>query len=1285
MNTLLPWQEKRAYAQISSACMLSKVQLLEDQFVKAGWDVIGIQEGRATAAVSKSGHSYIMLAAPACEDGSCGVQLWVRCGITVLAWEATSPRVMHAILSKRGVQFGVVVGHAPHSMGDASAAARRAAWWDALTERCSALRRKYCMDWLVLLDANGRVGATASPAIGPSNPEPENENGSHLRVFAEQLDFCIGNTWGPEAGYTWTSSKKTRSRIDYVLFPAHLASPDVVCRPNYEVDLTLNAWEDHCPVEFVLDISEHARAAPVVPCFQVNKCYLQCPQRVAVFQRLLWLFPHVPSRVHLDDHLEMLNIYTRWCAGYAFGAPSQQPRQKWISPQVWEYLQHVAPLRRHRHSLWQQEQAHTARFWLVAWRYHTVSASRADGLGNPTVPGGSFYTCAWCRAGRPVISNVLGGSSYECTCWRHALRRPLALQGSAIDCYRALRTARWCGACAHATIFRIQRFIQPVLHADRLRFLDSLAASAAQSMGQNDTRQAYAVIRCLSGARYKPTPCVFLKDGSVTSDPLAVRRRWLEHFSEVLGGVPTSDSALREPPRMPHDLPTSLDVGPVATLASFAALGRNKGVGYDRIPAELLQAGGSPIACLFSQLNQRVVATAAWPRQWRGGRLQEVWKKKGDARLTDSSRGVLLADHSGKALAGAVKSALDPVYRVKVPETQFGAVPHRGTDEATLLIRAAMELAALRNFSIVVLFIDLVKAFDKVIREIVFGWGPQPPSDPVAALVGLGVSPNAAAWIARYIAERGHLFEQWAVDPTAAALCQSLHAGAWFGVEGTEERVASRTGGRQGCKLGALTFNSVYTVGLDLLRWALEQDGLTLRLPVPSSPFWGHPDSTVYADADASIIDATFVDDECVVLMAARCSDLDRAIDRLLCVLYDTFDSLHLEINPKPGKTEALLRYRGYGATAAREARRGSDGRLRLAVPNRPGVSIDVVASYAHLGTFASIDGDTFRNSTHRCASALAAYAPLAFKIFSSALVPLLHKFAFNRTLVLSRLLFGVHLTRPQPRALRKLNGVYMRVLRRIAGDSRYSTDVKWTDLQVRQKLDQPSIDCLIARSRLLLWGRLVRNQPRHVLALLHVRVGQRQLPWVEQLLTDADTLCRQCCPPGFPYARDDPNQWEALLKDEVRWSALVSRLAFHESCCDREVHSNTPVPGMTWTCAECSRSFASARALKSHRRAKHGERSQLRCLLGSAVCPCCGTNFVQRLRLLAHVSDARRPRCREWILSNCSPLPPEEVARLDAEDQRLRREAQRAGRSHHIAVGPATTTDGRSVGRVNL
>ena len=112
---------------------------------------------------------------------------------------------------------------------------------------------------------------------------------------------------------------------------------------------------------------------------------------------------------------------------------------------------------------------------------------------------------------------------------------------------------------------------------------------------------------------------------------------------------------------------------------------------------------------------------------------------------------------------------------------------------------------------------------------------------------------------------------------------------------------------------------------------------------------------------------------------------------------------------------------------------------------------------------------------------------------------------------------------------------------------------------------------------------------------------------------------------------------------------------------------------------------FRSSKALETHKRVVHGCRSNMRYYApGSGICSSCGTNFNSRLRLLAHLVDSRRPKCRDRILQSHSPkLSEAEVSRLDELDRKLRRDARRAGHTHVLASGPATRADGTVVGRV--
>ena len=70
------------------------------------------------------------------------------------------------------------------------------------------------------------------------------------------------------------------------------------------------------------------------------------------------------------------------------------------------------------------------------------------------------------------------------------------------------------------------------------------------------------------------------------------------------------------------------DAGPADTERTFAKLRNNNGVRLDDILAELLKAGGSPMAVHYSDVNRQVVANATWPAAWRGGSFTSIYKKR---------------------------------------------------------------------------------------------------------------------------------------------------------------------------------------------------------------------------------------------------------------------------------------------------------------------------------------------------------------------------------------------------------------------------------------------------------------------------------------------------------------------------------------------------------------------------------------------------------------------------------------------------------------------------------
>ena len=294
-----------------------------------------------------------------------------------------------------------------------------------------------------------------------------------------------------------------------------------------------------------------------------------------MFRTEMWKF-QATFDMHIDDHLEALNEHTREAALRIFGSHKDTPRKPWISSVTWQIVKGITPMRRTVHFIRKRYYWWRASMCFRAWMF-----TRCDG-------------------------SLVRWTEY----------------GSALD---AANQSAWCAkheAAAYASIFRLQKEAQPSLEADRRAYLDSLAMRAERAAELNNTRVAYAVVKSLSAASIQYNPMIKKLDGTLTECPDEADERWQEHYAKVFGGEVVTAPSLRQVMAVDAHRPNLLDGGPAATEASYAKLANNKGLGPDQIPAELLKAGGSALACKYSEINTRVAADHAWPSQWRGGRVK---------------------------------------------------------------------------------------------------------------------------------------------------------------------------------------------------------------------------------------------------------------------------------------------------------------------------------------------------------------------------------------------------------------------------------------------------------------------------------------------------------------------------------------------------------------------------------------------------------------------------------------------------------------------------------------
>ncbi|CAK0868120.1 unnamed protein product [Prorocentrum cordatum] len=711
-QTLHPQQGGCSYYRTSLALMNGKAQILEQQFRQRGFSAVGLQEDRARQAGKRKGVYFTMFVSPATSDGALGVQFWLdrELGHHVAQWRARSPRVLFGVnVSREGAVHVWFSARAPASCTGAD---ERLEFWTDLTSVAVNLRARFPNAfWFVAVDANARVGRAPSEAFGTACPERENENGAALRIFAETLQLVALNTFSG-AEPTWHHNANTSHRIDYVLIRnAHQTwASDVHVRAD--MDLTFNGRRDHSAVSAVCAVQQSAlgSAPRPPPPVRIDKAGAGNAKLVEAFQTRLLEAP-IPDEPRVDEQLARVNSIATEAALDVFGQARPLPRKPWLSQTTWDMVQLIAPLRRCAHHAGRHRFARFQRAcfdaWLAAlpgWRLRRAQHSAASPMSSFT-----FFAL-----------------------------------GAAVDSLNAHARAREHESSFYAAILGLQKCVRTSLRADRMEFLDSMVMKAQAAADAGDVRTQFAVARALGARSAVANTEVFQLDGTLTQNASEEIARWEEHFCDVFTGELTTLHEMRRPAQPAHCDPRLLDAGPAATAAAFRKLGRNQGVGIDGVPAEILVAGGGPAATLYASVNERVLQNYQWPLQWCGGLLPHLHKQKGDRRLCDNHRGILLADHAGKGLAGIVKDALGPTVNEHLPATQFGAVAKRGTDFATHMVLTATALAQAWHASLFLLFVDLTKAFDRVIRQLVMGWGGVDSEHRERHLRQLGVAPRAA-------------------------------------------------------------------------------------------------------------------------------------------------------------------------------------------------------------------------------------------------------------------------------------------------------------------------------------------------------------------------------------------------------------------------------------------------------------------------------------------------------------------------------------------------------------
>ena len=850
-------------------------------------------------------------------------------------------------------------------------------------------------------------------------------------------------------------------------------------------------------------------------------------------------------------------------------------------------------------------------------------------------------------------------------------------------------------------LVKLQHISKYHIKYDKAIFLEKMAERAGTAADHNDLAASYKIVRLLAGrSASHRLKVVKGPDGNLVSEASEVKAVWQGHFARVFSAPIKEITPDLFPPPPPRGSIQPISFSLTNVIKHINGLGKGKGVGLDGIEAEVLQAGGYSIA---RSLHDILSVVAQWhysPMLWRGGRIVDLFKGKGNPSDTDNSRGLLISDHTGKVFTGLLKDHIDEQCFRYLPNEQFGGTKHRGTTFATHLVRTFIDHCRLRSLSCFVLFIDLSKAFDFAFREVLLSWRQGFDADPINHLQSLGLTRDQSVAMAAEIDETGGLFKAIGVDEGAVELIKSLHTNSWFKYSDLHTGIVCNRGGRQGCKLGGLIFNMIYAKALHKLREKMLTAGVVMHVSRSDAlPFWASSARVCATNAQGAeaVVEATFVDDEALFISATSPKKLDQAISSVLSDLCEVFGANGFVIHWKPGKTDCLLKHRGTDATRLlKDKCCGEVVRFPLpAIASSP--FLHVTTAYKHLGSIISMDGSLVPDANHRASLALNAFAPLAMKLFGCSRISVAIRMEFFETLINSRLLYGTELwtvNGPSSHvAVQRINKVYMQVARRICDCARYGQSACASDLEVRRKLSISAIEVRLRKRRLMYLSRLLVHGPSSLNALLAMRdddtdVGK--LPWTEQIIDDLNIIKQyhHRALEELPKAPDGARAWYDLICGfPAAWKELVdkyvtSESVFDESKEDRVAAGKDLANRGAFVCPTCcpSLGFKSRKALDQHMRTKHNIRSDIPYYIDdSGVCPACGVNLHARAKVITHACETRhrgkhcRVRCRDVILGGNIPRVPNDIFfQLQERDRKLIAAARKAGHTHVRTARPA-------------
>ena len=667
----------------------------------------------------------------------------------------------------------------------------------------------------------------------------------------------------------------------------------------------------------------------------------------------------------------------------------------------------------------------------------------------------------------------------------------------------------------------------------------------------------------------------------------------------------------------------------------------------------------------------KVQTQAREPLSWKGGLLVPLFKGKGSPKEAASYRSIFISDVCGKIHHSHVRKALVDTWNVHDDLIQQGGRKGYSTDIAHHLLHGYFAWARSQTVSCAMLFVDA--AFYTVVRSML---SDQPLHDDLLchAMQVLGIRPHDWHEILRCIRPDNATS---GMDDHAHRMMIDMFSGTHFQMKGVANPVATFRGTRPGDPVADVLFNMVFRL--------IVLDARTKFQGSHNMPFLGSPEicrnlAQVADMPPSGFTEVTFVDDIAYALHAPCAEQVVTALQTVASCLHDAATSRGMQLNYAAGKTEAMIFCAGPGSRAVKK-QLWHDYAGSLPIVTEHGTqTLRLVHSYKHLGSFLQCQAVVHKDATYRVAQARKAFGQLARPFYSKRNVGLATKTSVFSMLVVSRLLYNVHVWAwvTDADVSKWSNGIREAIGRLVRPLLHQIPAFHFTVAELCGLASLPGPSDLLHANRLRYLTRAIAAAPELLWRTLFANTADTA--WMA-LLQSSFVWFIKHYPGHFTLPVDDVHACLQYVAVDERWigrvkQALASAVRYHRAAArghlwslkvERDLQkfaSSQLLPRdscvAAWSCLQCSVTFDTKRVLAVHSRHMHGYQQILKYFVLSDECYACGKKFFQRCRALTHVRQSAR--CRDAYLACFVPAAQEVVTQLDEADLTYAREQKTHG-----------------------